>query len=953
MRIERTRTFAFICSPVVPPPLTARRHFLSWDRPLLPQAVAFLAGGWEGDGPLDLSARLVVVPTQQSGRRLREALAEYAAARGQAAFPPRVFTPDRLIAQGLGPDVASQLVSLLAWTEVFHALDLEAFREVFPVDPPARNFSWALRLAQEFAHLQAVLAESGLRLAEVNEKAGDSFCETARWQQLGELEQLHAEKLAALGLRDAQAAKITAAKNPPPLANVEKIILLATPDPLPLALAVLAVHARTLPIEVVIFSPPSEADAFDDWGRPLPPGWEHRALALPEFEQRVHLCADPAAQAERIVAAARSYGAPEGLLGVGVADREVTPLLENALIRAGLAVYNPAGRARRGEGLYHLLAVLAALAREPSFEAVEALARCPDCLAFLQARLGRDFSAAYWLEGLDELRSRHLPANLAVAQAQVLKLKKYPGLAPALAVIAELHAVFANHEFSAGVSTALGMIFGDRKLDLVRENDARLEDSATAWMEILRECAAAGIRFPRLAKIEWWDLALQLFGESIWTENKPAGALELQGVLELLFEDAPHLAVAGFNDGSVPDSVAGDPFLPESIREKLGLKTNSARFARDAYVLQALAACRVQSGRIDLLFGKTSTAGDPLRPSRLLLRCAEAELPSRIAFLFRAPEQAQGNPSWTRAWPLTPRRAAPLAQVAVTALRRWLECPFRFYLGQVLEMAAVDPAKNELDARDFGALCHTALEAMGREATLRDCTDAGMLREFLLAELERHARACYGEALALPLIIQLESARQRLARAAEVQARERAAGWVIEQVEKKIAVNIGGLLVKGKIDRIDRHAETGAVRVLDYKTSDSPASPRDTHFRAPRKDERPPAWAVFELNARVRAWADLQLPLYLHALASEFPGAVACGYFNLPKAASGSGLALWDDYTPELHAAALRCTEGVCAAIRAGEFWPPNEQMRADYDEFAALFHHGVAASVAWEEAKP
>jgi ATP-dependent helicase/nuclease subunit B len=950
MRIERTRTFAFICPPVVPSPPTARRHFISWDRPLLPQAVAFLAGGWEGAGPLDLSALLVVVPTQQSGRRLREALAEYAAIRGQAAFPPRVFTPDRLIAPGPGPGVASRLESLLAWVEIFRTIDLEAFREVFPVDPPARNFSWVLRLAQEFARLQAILAEAGLRLVEVNEKTGESFCETARWQQLGELERLHAEKLAALGLCDAQAAKITAAKNPPPLADVEKIILLATPDPLPLALDVLAVHARTLPLEVVIFASPSEAGAFDGWGRPLEQAWGHRALVLPEFEQRVHLCADPAAQAERIVAAARSYGAPEGLLGVGVADSEMLPLLENALIRAGLATYNPAGRARRGEGLYHLLAALAALAREPSFDAVEALARCPDFLKFLQARHGHDFSPARWLDGLDELHSRHLPANLATAQAQAVKLTKYPGLGPALAVVAELQAALANQVFSAGVSAALGMIFGGRQLDLVRENDARLEDSATTWMEILRECAAAGTRFPGLARIEWWDLALQLFGESMRTEDKKAGALELQGVLELLFEDAPHLAVAGFNDGYVPDSVAGDPFLPESIREKLGLKTNAARFARDAYVLQALAACRA---RIDLLFGKTSTAGDPLRPSRLLLRCADADLPARIAFLFCAPGQLQANPSWTRAWTLTPRRVSAPAQVAVTALRRWLECPFRFYLRHGLGLTAIDPAKNELDAGDFGALCHAALEAMGREATLRDCTDAGLLREFLLAELEHRVRADYGEILSLPLIIQLESARQRLARAAEVQARERAAGWVITEVEKKFSLEMGGLRVKGKIDRIERHAETGAVRVLDYKTSDAPASPRDTHFGALHPDGTPPAWAVFDLNGRPHRWADLQLPLYLHALAAEFPGAVACGYFNLPKAASGTGLAMWDDYTPELHAAARRCAEGVCAAIRAGEFWPPNEQVRPDRDEFATLFHHGVAASVTWEEARP
>jgi len=78
---------------VSPLPANVSRHFLPWDRPLLPQAVAWLARDWSGTGPLDLARWLVVVPTRQAGRRLREALAEHAAEAGQAVFPPRVVTP--------------------------------------------------------------------------------------------------------------------------------------------------------------------------------------------------------------------------------------------------------------------------------------------------------------------------------------------------------------------------------------------------------------------------------------------------------------------------------------------------------------------------------------------------------------------------------------------------------------------------------------------------------------------------------------------------------------------------------------------------------------------------------------------------------------------------------------------------------------------------------------------
>lgn len=138
----------------VTPSALDRRHFLSWARPLLPQATDFLAGGWEGKGPLDLSRVLVLVPTKQAGRRLREALADHAARRGQGVFAPRVMTPDALLNTQMDATVASRLDSLLAWCAVFRDLRLEEFREVFPVDPPLRNFSWTLRLAQEFTGLQ-------------------------------------------------------------------------------------------------------------------------------------------------------------------------------------------------------------------------------------------------------------------------------------------------------------------------------------------------------------------------------------------------------------------------------------------------------------------------------------------------------------------------------------------------------------------------------------------------------------------------------------------------------------------------------------------------------------------------------------------------------------------------------------------------------------------------------
>jgi ATP-dependent helicase/nuclease subunit B len=446
-------------------------------------------------------------------------------------------------------------------------------------------------------------------------------------------------------------------------------------------------------------------------------------------------------------------------------------------------------------------------------------------------------------------------------------------------------------------------------------------------------------------------VALRQFGEERVATEKPPGAIELQGWLELAWEDAPHLIVAGMNDGRVPEAVVGDAFLPESLRERLGLKTNAARLARDTYLLQVLAAARREGGRFEVVLARVSAAGEPLRPSRLLLHGPEAELPQRVAQLFRRVEAARPNPAWHRAWKLAVPRRPPPGQVPVTGLRSWLACPFRFYLRHVLRMEAVDPYKSELDAFDFGTLCHAALEAMGREEALRGCTDEALLREFLLAELDREARRRYGEHPVVPLVIQLESARQRLVRAAAVQARENAAGWVTERVEWPLTLTLGGLEVRGRIDRIDRHLSSGAWRVLDYKTSDTAAAPIRAHLR-PRQagDEALPAWRVATIGGRDHVWIDLQLPLYLRALRVEpaAPASLIAGYFNLPKAAGETAVAPWPEVAEELRVAADACADGVAAAIQAGEFWPPAE-LRAEEDDFAALFHEGAAASVDWE----
>jgi ATP-dependent helicase/nuclease subunit B len=243
---------------------------------------------------------------------------------------------------------------------------------------------------------------------------------------------------------------------------------------------------------------------------------------------------------------------------------------------------------------------------------------------------------------------------------------------------------------------------------------------------------------------------------------------------------------------------------------------------------------------------------------------------------------------------------------------------------------------------------------MGKNALTRESTDAGAIREFLLATLDRQMSERYGSELTLPLQIQLESAKQRLSRAAEVQAALRSNGWVIDPsfIEWGFELVLNGISVRGTIDRIDRHESTGAIRVIDYKTSDKSLNPCEAHIRNLKRSESPndvPEFALFEIDGRTVVWKDLQLPLYLRALGGEFSEKIECGYFNLPKATTETSFAFWENYTAEIQESADRCALGIVDAVKAGRFWPPSEDVDGTYDEFSVLFQHGAGDSVNWK----
>lgn len=966
-----------------------RTVFLDWDEPLLDRAVACLAGDWSG-GVLDLGNLLVLVPTKHAGRRLREALAVYTGRKEGAVIPPIVVTPDFLVSParlpGVEDGVAGGAETLFAWIETLRSVDLARCRNVFPVDPVERSFSWALQTASHLIDLRKLLGESGLTIGGAATRLAKESIEPQRWRELARLERSAVERLAASGLFDPQEIRSRAADEGSLPAEVTRVVMLAVPDPLPLAIRALERLARSIEIEVVVYAPESLRDSFDAWGRPRREPWNRRRIDLPVAEDSsgnpvplVHQVPAPPDQAKKILEILAPYAdaVPPHDTAVCVPDPDIVAPLRKALEGRNLGAFEPNGRPLFTHEVYYLLETAARLVAGRSAAAFHELIRCPEFARALEQSFADDqrtFDHCALLAFFDEFTAEHLPDtidDIAAFFGRFRTGEKNPAAQRVLDTVLDWLKRLASESFGDVVTEFLGFAYSQHSFDAGNTADAAFGAFASTLNGYLDEMDRPlfQVASASMKNADRFELLLHLLKPERFYLERESTDVDLQGWLEIFWEDAPHVILSGFNDGRVPETRVGDPFLPNSALIALALRDNDYRLARDAYYFTAiLEPRRVAGRRTDVVLGHVAADGSPLRPSRLLFRCADDELPRRALDLFGgrghakdasggdAAAESGATSAWTRTWTLKP---PPLpedsnfgASLSVTSFRSYLSCPFRFYLSKGLGMREQEIGKLEMDRMEFGNLCHHALRRFGENESIRESADPAEIRKFLEGEAESRVNSLYGDTLPVPVLIQLDSVWQRLAAAAGVQAALRAEGWKIEAAEWKFHEPhpwiLGGMPVHGVIDRIDRHEESGKLRVIDYKTTGKPRHPEEAHLPAVKRTESPdsfPGWALFtDAGGKLRHWTDLQLPLYVLLARERFPGhEVEAAYFNLPRAAGLTALTPWEALDEGMLAAAKACAEGVIEAVRARRFWPPADSVR--YDDFESVIFGTAAES--------
>ncbi len=919
--------------------MSLARHFLGFTQPALTSAADYLIRRYQRGSQADMSNAIVVLPGRRAARRLLEILVEGAQDRGLLLSPPTLETVGQLpehMYRAKRP-FASPLTQQLAWAHVLRHADPTGLLRVVAAPAAADDVVGWIDLGQSVGQLHTELAADGLDFRDVADRGREleTFGEFDRWATLRALQTAYLATLDSLQLWDVQTARLVAIKDRECQLDRDIVVLGAVDMPQTLRQMLEQVAER---VTVLVHAPDEWANRFDDDGCLVPEAWP--AVRIPLDADRVHLVDGPAEVADMV---ARSLAALNGRyradeITIGLADEKITPYVSRQLAECGIAARPAVGKASSETAPYRLLSAVEAYLRTRRYAEFAALVRHPDMSAWTEG--GQ--AAAGWLERLDDYYSSHLQARLSGDW-----LGDDARTSPVRQVVERaeiLLAPFAGDarpwdQWNEAVRKLLLQVYGARAWNRQDEPDRVCLE---VFGQIHEALASVEALPPALRPTVDAATAIQLTLRQIRmaTVSSPFDpeAIELLGWLELPLDDASALVVCSFNEGYVPSSVNADAFLPNALRSRLGLQDNARRYARDAYALSVLSA----SGReLDLIVARHDSQGDPLSPSRLLFATERDQIAQRALRFFSEPPARQELPPL--AGRLTPGRsesgfvvprpaklAEPIGELPVTAFRDYLACPYRFYLRRVLKLQSSDDRAEELDGGAFGSLVHEVLRQFGL-GPCRDSTDPDEIRQHLRELLRQGTATQFGRHTLASVQVQLEQLRLRLDGFADKQAERAAAGWMIESTEGEgrehtdAVLDVDGqpMILRGRIDRIDVHRETGQRAILDYKSSDTPKTPEKAHQRG---DE----------------WTDLQLPLYRHLARSlGITGPVQLGYVLLPKDVDKVEFCM-AQWTNDQLAAADEIARQVVRDIRKELFWPPTDPPPDFSEEFAAVCQDGV-----------
>jgi probable DNA repair protein len=278
-----------------------------------------------------------------------------------------------------------------------------------------------------------------------------------------------------------------------------------------------------------------------------------------------------------------------------------------------------------------------------------------------------------------------------------------------------------------------------------------------------------------------------------------------------------HVWLSAFHDQAWPPPASLHPFLPVSLQRKHGVPQSSTRLCleRAETITAELLAC----GESIVIAHAKFDEDRVQRPSRLLPKMAADSGEQQP--VDRASPPAPLESLLDETAPPLPAGETHLGGIKIF---QWQSCcPFHAFAEFRLHARPLEDPPTGFDPRDRGILLHTALDYCWKDlkssAKLKSL-DPRALNEVVLRAVDR---ALIDKWVPVnPLGRQMQAVeRERLTRLLcqwMSRERERRESFRIHEAESERPVQISGLGVNVRIDRVDQ-LDDGSVVLIDYKSS--------------------------------------------------------------------------------------------------------------------------------------
>jgi len=258
----------------------------------------------------------------------------------------------------------------------------------------------------------------------------------------------------------------------------------------------------------------------------------------------------------------------------------------------------------------------------------------------------------------------------------------------------------------------------------------------------------------------------------------------------------------------------GGRWFNDAVRAALGLPTRSFHAARQHDDLHAL----LTLNDAVLATWLTDNNGEPgLLSPYLQLLCDDRmdELDAAELHVLLAADEARcaDLPLAVQPAPSVMAEKVP-ARVSISAYNTLVACPYQFHARHILKLNELDEVQEVIEKRDYGERVHTILQRFHE----RHPQLGGQPSDELETALCKISEAAFADLLAHDFAARAWLARWFKCLPAYLawQRESEAQGWHYAGAEQDFELQLAGVVLRGRIDRMDE--KEGERRVLDYKT---------------------------------------------------------------------------------------------------------------------------------------